>query len=74
MLSAALFVVGALVFPTIHAQAPTPLSQVTINTYNRYTHYAAAIFCRANVVQDWTCGSEYTLSNNLRSLNILQKE
>lgn len=73
MLSATILV-GALVFPTIHAQAPTPLCQVTINAYNRYTHYAAAIFCRANVVQDWTCGSEYTPSDYLRSLNILQKE
>jgi hypothetical protein len=56
MLFATIFV-GALVFPIIHAQAPTPLSQAMINTYTRYTHYAAAIFCKADVVKDWTCGS-----------------
>ena len=58
MLSSAIFV-GALLFPTIYAQAPTRLSQAEIDTYDRYTHYAAAIFCRADVLKDWTCGSRY---------------
>ena len=53
---ASLFV-GALVFPIAHAQAPTALNQATINTFTRYTHYAAAIFCKANVMQQWACGS-----------------
>jgi len=74
MLSATLFV-GALIFPAaIHAQAPTPLSQTAINTYNRYTHYAAAIFCKADVVKDWACGSKYTHLNHFRALDSSKKE
>ena len=73
MLSATMFV-GALVFPaSIHAQAPTPLSQATINTYTRYTHYAAAIFCKADVVKDWACGRKYTHPNHLRALDDSKK-
>jgi hypothetical protein len=49
--------IGALIVPIIHAQAPNPLTQATINTYTRYTNFAAAIFCNADVVNDWTCGS-----------------
>ena len=65
MLSSTIFV-GTFLFPTIYAQAPTPLSQAEIDTYDRYTNYAAAIFCRAEFVKDWTCGSIYIPNSDSR--------